>query len=119
MLHLYKLLFVIELLVNVPKGPVNYFFEVREVRKNLSRFVALVGPWRLEVASYIRFEPRKYIVDKESGGDGYFIAFVNNLIKVKVYFIVGKKALKSLSTSAIGLGLFKLILRVFLSFLLL
>ena len=44
LLHLYKLLFAIKLLVNVFKGPVNYFFEVREVRKDLSRLVALLGP---------------------------------------------------------------------------
>ena len=67
------------------------------------------------MASYIRFEPRKYVVDKESGGDGYLIAFVNDLIEVKVRLIVGKKAPKSLSASAVRLGLLKLIPRVFLS----
>jgi len=61
----------------------------------------------------VRFEPCKCVVDEESGGDGHFIAFVNNLIEVKVRLIIGKKAPKSLNASAIGLGLFKLIPRVF------
>ena len=44
LLYLHELLFAIELLVNVFKGPVNCFFEVREVREDLSRLVALLGP---------------------------------------------------------------------------
>ena len=71
------------------------------------------------MASHVRFEPCKCVVDKESGGDGHLIALVNDLIKVKVSLMVGEKALKSLNASTVGFGLFKLIPRVFLSLFLL